>query len=201
MTTIYTPSFFGIDQLAPALLPGYTDGRAWNGWACPSFELEVGKQIAALPEWQLSYDADEDLFFQIVNEGDPRYEERHEFRPHMITLADGSTRKVYNIGDGWVWDEYKRPTPEALAAEFSRVMRDYLSVAELQTAVALNAAETNPGICHTHDFCDANMAMDAAWCHLTGEDGIDADREVDARLWNDAWALAKAAGFTLPAAT
>lgn len=49
-------------------------------------------------------------------------------------------------------------------------------------------------VCHTHDFCDANMLMLEAWQEMFG-DAPDLDNDDHLAAWNDAWAIAKAAGF------
>jgi hypothetical protein len=38
------------------------------------------------------------------------------------------------------------------------------------------------GVCHSHDFCDANMAIEEAWTSF-GLDSVDGDNEFDCRLW------------------
>jgi len=66
----------------------------------------------------------------------------------------------------------------------------------------LNRAEKVKGVCHSHDFCDANMSMHAALeecgfdvsalfseCDEKDEEGPIYD------LWNRAWDLAKKAQF------
>jgi hypothetical protein len=50
-------------------------------------------------------------------------------------------------------------TAEQLATEFVDELRDQLTPAEFAEVRKRNAAETNPLICHSHDFCDANMVM------------------------------------------
>lgn len=52
-----------------------------------------------------------------------------------------------------------KPTAEALALEFSQGLHSYLTEEQLAEVVRLNLAETSPGICHSHDFCDANMVL------------------------------------------
>lgn len=54
-----------------------------------------------------------------------------------------------------------KPFVDALAAEFRAVMREYAAKLgfTLETVDALNAAESDPQICHSHDFCDANQAL------------------------------------------
>src|SRR5262245_59270756 len=47
------PGQFAIeDHVGP--YPGYTNGRTWNGWACPLFPREVADQIMAL--WNKNQD-------------------------------------------------------------------------------------------------------------------------------------------------
>jgi hypothetical protein len=66
----------------------------------------------------------------------------------------------------------------------------------LVEAVQRNRDEESPGVCHTHDFCDANMTMaEAMQAH-----GLMADKTVplgdqDNDVWNEAWDLAKKAEF------
>jgi hypothetical protein len=54
--------------------------------------------------------------------------------------------------------------------------------------VTRNAGETNASICHSHDFCDANMVMAAAFT----ANGIepDVDDEAVCTLWRQAWDIA-----------
>ena len=63
-----------------------------------------------------------------------------------------------------------------------------------------NAAQDNPDVCHSHDFCDANMVMQIAAKNLGYAENFDtADTEdrVDdcCNLWNAAWNEAKSTGF------
>lgn len=94
-------------------------------------------------------------------------------------------------------------TAAAIAKEFCAVLRQWLTPEQLAEAVARNAAETDPGICHSHDFCDANCAMHEAFVrcgldpHSTGVPDTDhplQSAECD-ELWDEAWTLAKARGF------
>jgi len=52
--------------------------------------------------------------------------------------------------------------------------------------------------CATHEFCDANMLMLAAFQKAFGRNPLPDEGEMseaDTTLWNDAWAVAKAAEF------
>lgn len=84
-------------------------------------------------------------------------------------------------------------TVSALADRFAATLRKWLSPAEFSEMKALNeTAEYREDICASHNYCDANMAMDAAWRETFGEDAeIDADDEAQAQLWGDAWDVAR----------
>lgn len=87
------------------------------------------------------------------------------------------------------------PTAETLALEFSQGLRSCLTAEQMAEVVRLNLAEDSPGICHSHDFCDANMVLYEVFMQYgmnpVEEDGL--DRWGD--LWDRSWNLAKAAGF------
>ncbi len=53
-----------------------------------------------------------------------------------------------------------------------------------------NQAELNPGVCHTHDACDANMVMASAFERVMGVQ-VDLRSSSQARLWDEAWSLAR----------
>lgn len=69
---------------------------------------------------------------------------------------------------------------------------------EFKAIVEANAAEADPNICHSHDFCDANDLMMVAFCEAFGqtEEEFDLQDEGVIDAINAAWALAKAANFT-----
>lgn len=79
-----------------------------------------------------------------------------------------------------------------LAAAFSRIVRRDLSK-ELPQIVARNKMYADD-ICATHDFCDANMLMEEAWLEVVGSE-IDLQSDAEAKLWSDAWSLAKKGEF------
>lgn len=88
-----------------------------------------------------------------------------------------------------------------LANQFSLVLRDWMTEDQMAEVLLRNVNETNPSICHTHDFVDANQAMlDAAEMIgiATDDVGIDTpatDGVLGTHLWNAAWNLAKSNGF------
>lgn len=81
----------------------------------------------------------------------------------------------------------------AVAEAFAEVMKQWLSKEEFAAMKRLN--ETDPeyapgGACASHNYCDANMAMDAAMKQVLG-DGYRIDDETLHPIWNDAWSLAR----------
>lgn len=83
-----------------------------------------------------------------------------------------------------------------LAVKFCDILQEWLTDDELELVVARNDArvDKNDGVCHSHDFCDANMAMDEAWSSMFQND-VDTTSDADLDLWNAAWDLAKFKNF------
>lgn len=80
---------------------------------------------------------------------------------------------------------------EQLADRFAAVLREWLTPGEWEAMRAANGAETDPGICHSHDYCDANMAMHQAFSDHAPElmsDGVVGEDAVP--VWNTAWEIA-----------
>lgn len=100
-----------------------------------------------------------------------------------------------NVADRKATFEAKANT---LAKVFCKQLLFDMGRFNLEKAAELNKAEGNPQVCHTHDFCDANMSMHAAGKCL-GYWGEDYSISRVYRLWNAAWDIAKAADFRMGA--
>lgn len=90
-------------------------------------------------------------------------------------------------------------TQERIARTFSKVLLDWLGEAKLREVISLNKADENS--CHTHDFCDSNMAMDEA---MKSEGFTDEQILHNAEfhpLWDKAWRMARENNFFLKPAT
>lgn len=82
---------------------------------------------------------------------------------------------------------------QAIGKAFADILRDYLSPREWQEMRERNAQETDSRICHSHDFCDANMPMQEAFERVMGRDIFNAEGTIsdsDMTLWNSAWTYA-----------
>jgi hypothetical protein len=87
-----------------------------------------------------------------------------------------------------------------VAKSFSRLLHGDLGPTKMAVVLERNRAEESKGVCHSHDFCDANMTMlDAMKEHgLMQDEGVSlGDQDTD--TWNEAWDIAKRAEFVVDA--
>ncbi len=89
------------------------------------------------------------------------------------------------------------PTAETLAREFCQELRASMTAAQLELAAQRNSEQPDPHICHSHDFCDANMALHAAFMRHGMDPADESGMELWGGLWDRAWNLAKASAFQL----
>jgi len=85
------------------------------------------------------------------------------------------------------------PTPEwteTLARNFAFALKADIGLARLAVVVERNHEETDPSVCHSHDFTDANQVM---------IDVLETDEfsPEDCELINAVWELAKQNDFYL----
>ena len=74
-------------------------------------------------------------------------------------------------------------TVQSLALEFSHALRSELSAEEMRVVVRRNRAQLSPNICHSHDFCDANMVLHGVFL----QHGMDAADEGGMDRWGELW--------------
>lgn len=125
----------------------------------------------------------------------------HQFREYMAA----ERREMQRRADAAKPAAPKRTIEQRLALAFSRALREALP-AVMHSVIVANRQETDPGICHSHDHCDANMVMAGAFEEVLGrpaymscdvEDGncTEAQCAADMRLWDAAWTLARIGEF------
>lgn len=172
---------------------GFTDGTTWNGWANVWCSPEVRDEIADYCE---SMRDDEESIAQM--------RARPVGEDGLVSLADGFAAEI----DG----ARPRPKPltvDAKAAYLAGIFADVVWewTTPDQWAEMLRRNRTAPaGVCASHDFMDANMAMEAAFKRAFGrepvtnfetEEDAKADKPLpDLDLWNKAWDHAKAGWLT-----
>ena len=87
------------------------------------------------------------------------------------------------------------PTTETLALEFSQGLHACLGPHNMREVVERNRAETAPGCCHSHDFCDANMVLYEVFLRHGMSPATEEGMERHGALWNQTWNLAKSREF------
>lgn len=89
-----------------SVYPGYSNGRRWNGWAMPVFELEAATQICAFAGGKFDVTSE---IFDLTMHGE---EEPYLVAPELI-MVDGKLIKVWAIGTGcWTWSEEEQQIPK-----------------------------------------------------------------------------------------
>ena len=75
-----------------------------------------------------------------------------------------------------------------LAREFSKLLRSLLTSNEIEEINILNKLAAK-GVCHTHDFIDANMVMDKAFENVYGR-RVNLQSNTEMQVWCMAWTIA-----------
>ena len=88
-------------------------------------------------------------------------------------------------------------TLETLAQNFGQQLLKELGPPQLLTVIKLNATETAPSICHSHDFTDANEVMNEAWLLTYPDTPFDPHNSTHCSHWTAAWSLAKQQQFAV----
>lgn len=96
------------------------------------------------------------------------------------------------VADGAESSEYAAKR-NAIATLFVEQLRADLTVEQFAEMQNLNAV-ADKGICHSHDYCNANEVMAPAFAQVVGRE-IDLQSDADRGLWNDAWAYAMIHGL------
>jgi len=105
-------------------------------------------------------------------------------------------------------NEAHKPLPivESLARAFASTLLEWIGPGNLTQAIRRNRTETSPLVCHSHDFCDANMAMEQAFyevferaplmeCDAAEGRCTAAESDADLDAWNEAWEMARSREF------
>lgn len=81
---------------------------------------------------------------------------------------------------------------EALAKVFADKIAQTHTSEACEQIVRRNRNEEDAGICHSHDFCDANELMMRAYCEVFAitEEEFDMTEEIASNI-NEAWAIAR----------
>lgn len=93
------------------------------------------------------------------------------------------SNQTINVTDGAFW------TSKQIAQTFVNILKLWLTEEQFAEMVERNQAEEVEGICHSHDYCDANEAMFEAM-YVCGV----AEWDEQEQMWEQVW---KAAGHLM----
>ena len=79
-------------------------------------------------------------------------------------------------------------TVNFLAGQFVDVIHEWTTPEEFEQIKQRNRTN-DASVCATHDFMDANEAMDEAFRRALGR-SYDMESDADTALWNEAWEIA-----------
>ncbi|HDR9188651.1 TPA: hypothetical protein QDB51_002726 [Burkholderia vietnamiensis] len=74
-----------------------------------------------------------------------------------------------------------------MAQLFSKKLVESHRAEQMMDIIISNRQEENEGVCHSHDYCDANMLM----LEVFEENNLSIEDESNHALWNEVWELAK----------
>lgn len=144
--TDYREEFPDFDPATMPVLPqGFAD-HSWHNDAMPFF-------VAGLVGLWVNYAAPQDREVQGLRFG---LEVMEEDGSHADTDAETRAERFPRQTD-----DLSEAVDAALGVQFAMVLREWLTPQEMAQVRQRNAVDpqAKAGICHSHDFCDANMAM------------------------------------------
>lgn len=172
------------DATAPAALLalGFSD-QSWHNDVCPSFDHGA----AGVAVW-----------VDYVDQAKREFPEGERFSV-MPCDRDGG-----RIGDVILYTGDALPDllaflhPHVIAHAFAGVLKEWANPDQWRQMRADNATPDYAGdMCASHDFCDANMAMHAAFLAvLKREPDVVGEAPTDLDLWDAAWSVARARYLT-----
>ncbi|MDR7061200.1 MULTISPECIES: hypothetical protein [unclassified Sphingopyxis] len=173
----------------PTIPAGFID-RSWKQEPCPCFIHEASGVVLWVdyPDANDREAGGDFSRFQVQRCTNRHPEGGWQFADGILSLFETDD-----------WDAVLRSLPgftepAAIAFAFVEGLRKTLSPDEwVEMRVRNFAAE--PGICASHDFCDANVPMAVAFKAVTGRDMTPTNAD-DAALWSTAWDIAKAEHLT-----
>lgn len=157
--------FPDFDAATLPAIPAHWIDQSWKNDACPSFI--IGESITVYIDYAKPDDRE------------------HPETPRFVLFND--EQDVLHTSDDW------NDALVALIGErFAAVLREWLSPKDFAEMKRLNQTPAfAAGCCASHNYCDANMAMDQARRDILGDVDLDADNAEQVAQWNAAWDYAR----------
>lgn len=166
----YQTEFPDFDPATMPAIPAGFDDVSWHNDACPSFQNEASGLII------------------FIDYADKSLSELPSVPRFSLSEIDPEEEGDTGIAASDDWSEIQA---HILARAFAANIEADLTASQFAEVKRRNGtALYSGGACATHDFCDANMNMQAAYIVTFGVDPLD-DMNGSAPIWNRAWAIAK----------
>jgi len=167
----FSTEFPDCDAASLPVIPSNWVDTSWRNDACPSFDTQTGYRV----------------FIDYANQSDREFNQSLRFSVHTNTD---------HVAVAFESDDWSAVLVFLISDNFAAALRQYLTSDEYAEMQRRNASDNNPLVCHSHDFCDANEIMDAAFIAVLGRsslpDDIDAGMsDADIAMWNAAWNTAR----------
>lgn len=79
---------------------------------------------------------------------------------------------------------------QAIAADFALSLKKRIGAKKFEEMRRKNATpDYGGGVCASHDYCDANVVMEASFRRVVGREPDTSD-DADIKVWNTAWDVA-----------
>lgn len=185
--TSYRTEFPDYGELDFTLPTGFVD-RSWHNDACPAWEHD-GLRLRIMADYR-----DQSLSEVNPSPSDTPY---HRF---LVDRLDAEGCIDPDLGRSYA--TFDEALADIIAEAFVAALREWLTPDQWAEMRRANQAEGDSNlVCHSHDHCDANMAMYEAFRSLGMEKLVALELGDDTRgtlLWNAAWSIAKKRHLTNP---
>lgn len=165
------------DDAGGKIYKGFDQGTTWNGWSNVSVTPETWEMMLA--DWAKAGDEGVEDYREEYTKGDNG----------LVSLGFGLCMSVVT----------KQEMVEQLSTAFVAQLREVLTAGDFIYMQQRNAVEVNTNICHSHDFCDANVVMEHAWSSVIGFK-LDLNCDEHIAIWDKAWSDAAPVIRTVTAA-
>jgi hypothetical protein len=193
-------------------VPAHWEETSWHNDACPSFIITdslgvfvdfADPAMSDFPNWR--------------RDGKMKRFSLCPMRDRQHISSDDADAE--GLPENIQTDDWNELLSAAIAETFADNLRGILTAAQWAEMRRINVDHTDDGICASHDYCDSNMPMGAAFESVMGWEPCtlpdpenegqrvfcsdvetpesEAAQERDCALWNRAWDIAKARHLTL----
>ena len=156
----------------------HTGWTAPEGFAPPKGWVDSSYGNDSCPSWTNPKNGN--ILFVEFPEGEREYEGSDQYYLYEGYGESEPLLATDNYSDVQAW---------IVAKTFGQTLAGYLTAEEMAKAIERNRSELDPMVCHSHDCCDANMAMLEAM-EANGYVELMPNDDGYSSVWGKAWSIA-----------